>query len=138
MNMYTILCAKHAKPLNLFGDKIAFNAPGTDLEGDGGPLNLGLYLLQIRLPGTTGMVLRVAYRITGDRVFSAYIADPGHNKPSLYYSLQNNTLTGLKFRYFETVLSRLFKILWAGRALILKDKRRLSNTLRCKGKSGTA
>jgi hypothetical protein len=85
MNIYTILCAKRDKPLNLFGDKIAFKAPGTDLDGDGGPLNFGLYLLQIGLPGTAGTVLRVAHRVTGDRVFSAYIAGPGHNKPSLYY-----------------------------------------------------
>jgi hypothetical protein len=68
--------------LDLFSDKIAFKAPGADLKGDGGPLNFGLDLFQIRLPGAAGMIFSVAHRIAGDRVFSAYIAGPGHNKPS--------------------------------------------------------
>jgi hypothetical protein len=70
-------------PLDLFGYKIAFKAPGTDLEGNGSPLYLGLNFFQVRLPGSPGMILRVAHRITGNRVFSAYIAGSGHNKPSL-------------------------------------------------------
>jgi hypothetical protein len=62
--------------LHLFSDKIAFKAPGADLKGNRGTPNLGFNLQEIRLPGTTGMILGMAHRIAGDRVFSANIADP--------------------------------------------------------------
>jgi hypothetical protein len=93
LNIYTALCINQQtarEPLDLFSDKIAFKAPGTDLEGNGSPLNLGLDLFQIGLPGAAGMVFRVAHRIAGNRVLSAYIADPGHNKPSLIYPFREN------------------------------------------------
>jgi hypothetical protein len=75
--------ARPSQRLDLFGDKIAFKTAGAYLEGNGGPLDFGLDLFQIRLPGTAGMILGMAHRIAGDGVFSAYIAGPGHNKPSL-------------------------------------------------------
>jgi hypothetical protein len=71
------------RPLDLFGDKVAFEAAGADLQGYRGALYFGLYLEQIRLPGAAGMILGVTHLIAGDGVFSTNIADTGHNKPSL-------------------------------------------------------
>jgi hypothetical protein len=77
---YTFLVIKSLKKaillLYFLSDKIAFQAPGADLKGDGGAVDQGLYLLQIRLPGTAEMILGMAHRITGDGVFSADIAGP--------------------------------------------------------------
>jgi hypothetical protein len=65
-----------AEFLNFFGDKITFQAAGADFQGYGGTPQLGFYLDQIGLPGTAGVVFRVAHRIAGNRMFSAYIAGP--------------------------------------------------------------
>jgi hypothetical protein len=62
--------------LNFLSDEIALETAGTDLQSDGCPFHYGLYLLQIRFPGTAGMVFCVAHRIPGDRMLSTNIASP--------------------------------------------------------------
>lgn len=64
------------RALHLFGDIVAFQAAGADLQGKGSPLNLGLYLYQIGLPCPAGVVFGVAHLIAGNRMFSTNIAGP--------------------------------------------------------------
>jgi hypothetical protein len=62
--------------LNLFRNKITFKAAGANFQGNSCPAGIGFYLLQIWFPGTAGMIFRMTHRITGNRMFSANIADP--------------------------------------------------------------
>jgi len=62
--------------LYFLGNIIALETTGTNFQGNGGPSQLGLYLNQIGLPGTPGMVLCMADLVTRYRVFSANIAGP--------------------------------------------------------------
>ena len=58
----------------LFGNKIAPQAPGADLERQGSPPDFSLDFLQVRLPDPPGTVIGMAYRIAGNGVLSTNIA----------------------------------------------------------------
>jgi hypothetical protein len=62
--------------LDFLGNKIAFQATGTDFKGYRGSPDFGLYLYKIRLPGTANTIFGMAYRITGNRMFSTDVAGP--------------------------------------------------------------
>jgi hypothetical protein len=60
--------------LYFFGDIIASEAAGADLQCNRGTVYLGFHLLKVGFPDPAGMVIGMAYRITGNGVFSANIA----------------------------------------------------------------
>ena len=71
-------CAQPAAISDLSGDIIAAKTAGAELNGEGGSLDLGLYLYQVGLPGTTGVILRMAHLVTGDSAFSTDLTNTGH------------------------------------------------------------
>jgi hypothetical protein len=62
--------------LYFFGDIVAFEAAGTDLQRQGSSLDFGLNLHQIGFPNPAGTVFGVAYSVAGYRMLSANIASP--------------------------------------------------------------
>jgi hypothetical protein len=58
------------------GNKIAFQAAGADFKGYRGSPDFSLYLYKIGLPGTAHTIFGMAYRISGNRMFSADVAGP--------------------------------------------------------------
>jgi hypothetical protein len=62
--------------LYFFGDIIASQAPGAQLDGYRGAVNLGLHLLEVGLKDAAGPVFRVAHPVSRNGMFSANIAGP--------------------------------------------------------------
>ena len=62
--------------LYFLGNIIALEAAGTDLKGNRGSPEFGLYINQVRFPCSAGMVLGMADLVTCHGVFSANIASP--------------------------------------------------------------
>ena len=60
--------------LDFFGNDVAFEAAGANLERNRGAADLGFYLQKVRLPYTPCMIFGMTYLVTGYGMFSAKIA----------------------------------------------------------------